>query len=170
MKRIRLRDSKLVAFVDDLDFERLGHLPWRAFNNTTSGTTYAARSEGKSTVLLHREVFQAPKGFQVDRVDGDGLNNRKENLRLVSSSENGRNRPAPRNNTSGFKGVSFNKKRALWRADICVDQKQKTLGYFHTPEEAHMAYCRAAERLHGEFARTDGRGYRKTVDSEESIG
>jgi len=63
------------------------------------------------------------------------------------------NQPAPQSNTSGFKGVSYRKTRRKWIATIQKDGKQHFLGHFNTPELAHMAYCKAAAELHGEFAR-----------------
>lgn len=98
--------------------------------------------------MLHRELL--PKE-QVDHVDGNPLNNRRENLRLASNNQNGKNRKRNSNNTSGFKGV--HRVRNKWRAAIKVNYKLIHLGYFDTPKDAHDAYCEAAIKYHGEFAR-----------------
>ena len=87
----------------------------------------------------------------VDHINGNGLDNRKANLRIASATENGRNRRRHSNNTSGFKGVKKDKGR--WVANIGGSKNRIRLGSFETPEEAHAAYCEAANRLHGEFAR-----------------
>ena len=93
-----------------------------------------------------------PKEF-IDHIDGNRLNNRIENLRNASRSDNNRNVALQRNNKSGYKGVSFMKRDSVWVAQITHDRKNYFLGRFKTPEEAYSAYCAAARKLHGEFAR-----------------
>ena len=92
---------------------------------------------------------------QVDHINGKRTDNRIENLRLAVNAENARNRGSQLNNTSGYKGVSFYKSRGNWEANIQVNGKNKRIGYFNTAEDAHEAYCMAAERLHLEFARVE---------------
>jgi hypothetical protein len=87
----------------------------------------------------------------IDHVDMVCSNNRWDNLRSATVSENLCNRGAPKNNTSGLKGVS--KRSEGWGAFIAMDGSHKSLGLYPTKEAAHEAYCREAERLHGEFAR-----------------
>ncbi len=93
----------------------------------------------------------------IDHRDTDKANNRWENLRLATKSQNMANMPAPKSNRSGFKGVS--RYRAgdsygkPWQAGISKDGKRMSLGHFATPEEAHAAYAAAAEKFFGEFAR-----------------
>lgn len=88
----------------------------------------------------------------VDHIDGNGLNNRRENLRLASCSQNNRNTRKRSNNTSGYKGVSKVKNREKWIAQIFIDGTNKYLGRFDTPELAYQAYCEKAKELYGEFA------------------
>ena len=95
-----------------------------------------------------------PADFHVDHIDSNPANNAIANLRLATNAENACNRGAPANNTSGYKGVTWKKSKNRWNAQIMVDRKKKNLGYFNTAEEAHAAYCNAAEQLHGNFART----------------
>lgn len=90
---------------------------------------------------------------QLDHINGNRLDNRIINLRLATNAQNGRNRPASIKNKTKLKGVSLHKLSGLYRASITKDYKYHYLGYFSTPEEAHSAYCRAAEHLHEEFAR-----------------
>ena len=94
-----------------------------------------------------------PADKQVDHVNGSKNDNRLANLRLATNSQNACNRSASARNTSGFKGVSYSRKMRAWKADIRVDGVGLHLGLFPTPELAHMAYCKAAAELHGEFAR-----------------
>lgn len=89
----------------------------------------------------------------IDHIDGDPSNNRIANLRDVTHQENIFNQRLRSNSASGLKGVSRDKDGIRWRAYIVKDGRQNWLGSFDTAEEAHAAYCRAAEKLHGEFAR-----------------
>jgi hypothetical protein len=91
----------------------------------------------------------------IDHRDGNPTNNRWKNLRVATSSQNNANRPRPRHNTSGFKGVHFNAGRGKWQASICKDWRTIYLGLFATPEAAHAAYAAAARKLFGEFARPE---------------
>ena len=106
----------------------------------------------------HRVIWKLMTGrdpvAEIDHVDGDRSNNRWANLREASHSENGCNKPPPRSNTSGFKGVYFDRFAGRWKAQIKFAGRRRHLGRFDTPEEAHAAYRSAAARLHGAFART----------------
>ena len=93
-----------------------------------------------------------PMESEVDHINGNKADNRKKNLRLASRNQNRYNCPIQKNNTSGFKGVSPRGNK--WRALIYSNGKRYFLGDFPTPELAHMAYCKAAAELHGDFART----------------
>lgn len=89
----------------------------------------------------------------LDHANGNRTDNRLVNLREANRSENNCNRVMSLNNTSGFKGVTWNKYAKKWRAQIKAERKWRHLGYFDDAKEAHAAYCTAAEKLHGEFAR-----------------
>ena len=147
------------AIVDATDLHLVAGHNWTALRRSRSRTVYAYRAVsiggGKQrNVLLHRVLLSAPSNKQVDHISGDGLDNRRSNLRLATNTENSRNQPVRKSNTSGFKGADFHKAVGLWRARIrCDGNRRVHLGYFATPEEAHAAYCVAARKLHGEFAR-----------------
>ena len=87
----------------------------------------------------------------IDHVNRDKLDNRLVNLREASRSQNKQNIGRQRNNTSGFKGVSYHKYNRKWRATIDIDDNRINLGYFSTPESASMAYEEAAKTLHAKF-------------------
>ena len=89
---------------------------------------------------------------EVDHRNCDPLDNRWDNLRLATRSQNNANMPIKRHNTSGFKGVSWNRRRNLWRAQICVNKRRYDLGHYRTPQQASEAYNQAAQRHFGEFA------------------
>jgi len=90
---------------------------------------------------------------QVDHKDGDPSNDRWDNLRLATQSQNKCNGPRQRNNKSGYKGVSFKMDMGKWRAAIKANGKYHHLGYFCSPSLAHLKYRLAAVKYHGEFRR-----------------
>lgn len=107
--------------------------------------------------LAHRLAWLFVHGVwpadQIDHIDGDRSNNCIANLREATRSENLRNRGLQRNNTSGFKGVIFDKRTGMWQARIKIHGRRILLGLHETPEAAHAAYCEAAAKHHGEFAK-----------------
>ena len=104
--------------------------------------------------IMARMVERPLLTFEVvDHIDGNGLNNLRTNLRLATMSENTANARKHKDNKSGFKGVHWRKDISKWEAMISKDGKRYWLGVFNSPDEAHKAYCDAALRLYGEFAR-----------------
>ena len=114
--------------------------------------------EPQTHQLLHRVILQRildrplQRGEFVDHRDGNGLNNRRENIRLASHTENIRNQRKSSVNTSGHKGAYWRKDVSKWMAQISVSGKLKHLGYFDDIEDAAAAYREAAERYYGDFA------------------
>lgn len=129
-----------------------------------SRSPYAKRSKmvkGKSKeIYLHRTILERKLGRDllvnevVDHIDNDTLNNRRDNLRIASLSENQWNSRKPKNNTTGYKGVRRSK-GTRYRSSITVKNKYIYLGCFATAELAYAAYCEAAKKYHGEFARLE---------------
>lgn len=161
MKKIELTQGKS-AFVDDEDFASLSQHKWFAFLH--HGNWYAARNitqDGRVVMIrMHREIMGCVKGDGtiVDHEDGNTLDNRKQNLRFATNTENTRN-ARPKNGKS-YKGVHFDGRKKLakpWEARICAGEKtqhkERYLGRFATAEEAALAYNEAARELHGEYAR-----------------
>lgn len=144
------------AIVDAGLFEKLSRHKWSLNEAAPLRPKYAVRRHGKDLLRMHRLIIDAPKGIQVDHINGDGLDNRKENLRLVSVSQNQINRGLPVNNTSGFKGVSWmsscNKWFAQIRATVNGKKTQKYLGLFLCKESAARAYDKEALSLFGPHA------------------
>jgi hypothetical protein len=94
--------------------------------------------------------------YDVDHIDNSNpLNDRINNLRLATRSQNNANRGKQSNNTSGFKGVHWDGFTSRWKAEITVNRKNINLGRFDKPEDAHAAYREAAIKHFGEFARFD---------------
>lgn len=153
MKKIFLTQGKY-ALVDDEDFEWLNQWKWN-YDNTTG---YARRVQliacKQITIYLHRYLMNVKKGLYTDHINGDKLNNCKSNLRICSQFINILNRnKLNKNNTSGFKGVSWNKLRNKWHVGIWLKRKNIHIGYFDNIVRAAKAYDLASIKYHGEFGR-----------------
>ncbi len=133
---------------------------WRAHWSTKTKSFYAARwarrINGKRPpmIYMHRVILDAPDGVRGDHKNHNTLDNTKENLRLATHVQNMRNRGAPRNNTSGYKGVTFEKNTGKYRYRIMIDNNQRLSGSRPTALEAALEYNRLAAIYHGEFARS----------------
>ena len=140
-----------VALVDDADFEWLNQWKWHV---TPRGYARRAvpREGGQRWVLMHRQILDAPPHLWSDHINGNRLDNRRSNLRLVTPLQNGRNKVVARSNrmASRFKGVA--KRHNKWTAAIYPHGKRIHLGYFFTEEDAAHAYDRAARQYFGEYA------------------
>jgi len=157
MKEILLSQN-MVAIVDDEDFERLNIFKW-TFSRQREKTGCAVRNIGRKdngTVVLYRmhwEIMGKPKkGFVVDHINGNELDNRKCNLRICSYRNNARNKVKQKNNTSGYKGVSLDKRRNKWSVRIKTNNKYKFCGYFKNIIDAVKTYNDVAKKYHGKFA------------------
>lgn len=141
------------AFVSDVDFLELSQYRWSAIvcNHTVYAMRYDAKN--KKRVLMHRQILglSDPKVL-TDHKNGNGIDNRRENIRPCSAAENARNQRISKRNTSGFKGVSWKDKDLRWQAKIRVNRKYIHLGHFISVIEAAKAYNEAAIKYHGEFA------------------
>jgi hypothetical protein len=155
VKRIPLTQGKF-AIVDDDDFDRLVGATWRAQKNYS--TWYAVSNI--NNFYMHRLVCNAAQSLVVDHINGNGLDNRKENLRAVSLALNNLNSKMNRNNTSGYRGVVLDKRTGKWSAQLQLCQKGKKqrifIGTFPTPEDAHQAYQEEIFKRYGVFSRPKG--------------
>lgn len=126
--------------------------------STVLSNGYLSGSINKKTLLAHRVAWAIYYGYfpacDIDHINMDKKDNRIENLRLSTRSQNMFNRGKQLNNTSGYKGVSLHKPTGKWDARICVEKEKIYIGLFDTPELAHKAYCKMANKLHKEFSRT----------------
>lgn len=157
MKEIPLTHGK-VALVDDEDFEWLSAYRWSALPNRDTFYAYCTLrlTRGACTSRrMHRLIVEAPAGVPVDHQNGDGLDNRRSNLRPSTGTQNQANRRRHSNNTSGFKGVIWKPRRSKWRAQIKVCGRTIWLGEFTDKVAAARAYDVAAIRYFGEFASTN---------------
>ncbi|MBZ9600716.1 hypothetical protein [Phyllobacterium chamaecytisi] len=134
------------AVVDADDFHLVEGYIWQA--SYRSGLIYASRREGSQTIYMHRVILGITDERLVDHADKNGLNNRRYNLREATRPQNIANSGPHKTNASGFKGVSFDKERRLWKAQI----NAKLIGRFASPEEAALAYDDRAFAAWGVFA------------------
>jgi len=144
------------SIVDATDYEWL--MQWRWFARVYSWGVYAWRNQRlpsgkKIKIPMHREILRTEGNKRPDHKNCVALDNRRKNLRPADATENMRNRRKSKNNTSGFKCVQKGRHGKGWQSNIMVDGKTIYLGTFATKEEAHAAYCEAAIKYFGEFAR-----------------
>ena len=149
-----------ITIVDDEWYPILSQYKWHCVGKP-GGTkpVYAARRisiegyEHGRVVLMHYFILPRIPGLSIDHINGNGLDNRRENLRYASIAENNCNTKRRRDGQSKYKGVTRGKVPGTWRANIYLDGRQTSLGVFNTEEEAAAAYNEAAIVAHGEFAR-----------------
>ena len=152
-----------VAVVDAIDAD-LSQFKWSAANE--KGKVYAFRRvkigfNQHKKEWLHRVILERVLGRQLegkeftDHRNSNGIDDRRENLRLATQRQNTANRKLNKNNTSGYKGVHFNRNNNSWIAEISSGNEKFNLGRFDNPQDAYAAYCKAARELHGEFARLE---------------
>jgi len=137
---------KNTTIINLKDYELIKNYKWH-LNNTTG---YVATTKNGKKMLLHNLIMNT---LDIDHIDRNKLNNKRNNLRPATKSQNGMNRIKQTNNTSGFKGVFWNKYHKKWQAQITRDKKQIYLGYFNNKIEAGIAYNNAAIKYFGQFAR-----------------
>ena len=99
-------------------------------------------------------IMNPPKNMAVDHINGNGLDNRRSNLRICTPSQNSLNRKPHRNSSSRYRGVSFNKKSGKYVAQIIFNRKNRYLGIYENEIDAAIAYENAARELHGDFFRS----------------
>ena len=145
------------ALISQQDASFVGQWNWSTLI-LVGGKLRAVRrtnADGK-TYYMHRELMSPTGSAVVDHINADGIDNRRQNLRVCSNAENVRwQKPQRRKMSSRFKGVSYDRSRRLWQSYVTVDGKRTHLGRFVSEEAAARAYDRGAEARHGEFALTN---------------
>lgn len=133
-----------VFLINVEDYEKIKHRYWQ--KQECSNTTYILCRDG----LLHRILMGDKKGYVIDHINGDGTDNRRNNLRYCTQQQNNWNSKIRNNTKSRYKGVTINKYSIYAR--IYQDGKKIYLGCFNTPQEAAIAYNEAAKKYRNEFA------------------
>jgi hypothetical protein len=144
------------TMLDPDDYYLVKHFKWWAHSNGSN--IYAARTaitpDLKSRIIyLHRQIMNPPGHLVVDHRFGDTLDNRRQNLRIVTHAENMRNRRKRKNTSSRFIGVSFRKSRHIWDVNIRVNGRKLYLGSFDNEIDAAKAYDNAARKHLGQCVR-----------------
>ena len=147
-REIKLTKGK-VATVDDADFEMLNKHKWHLCRKTHKEYAYRRDyTNGKpgKMVSMHRVILEAKPGSTIDHINGDGLDNRRNNLKFVNKSQNGFNSGPKSYNTSGFKGVE--KFGNNWKASVKINGYRFRSDSFYTKEEAALAYNELAKLVY----------------------
>lgn len=135
------------------------------WNNRANKLAGSINNEGYLHIGISYKIYKAHRlawlimmdkwpEFEIDHRDTNRSNNRWKNLRCATQSQNLCNRRRQKNNTSGFKGVSWDKINKNWQANIHLNGRLVHLGRLDSPKEAHTVYCKKALQFRGEFART----------------
>lgn len=149
MKEVALTRGK-VAIVDDCDYERVNQIKWHLHTGGYAGSK--DWSSGKRVyVYMHRFITNAPRGTEVDHINGDRLDNRRANLRMASRKENARNAKGMPERRARYKGISFYDN--AYHVRVMADGKQLNFGRYRSERAAAKVYDYAAIGLHGDFAR-----------------
>jgi HNH endonuclease/AP2 domain len=147
MPEIPLTKGK-VAIVDDCDYEEISKRSWYC-----SANGYACAKKDGVIVLMHREIMSPKNGEHVDHINGNKVDNRRENLRCCTSAENAYNAKTRFDSVSGYKGVNLDKRGKKWRARIHVGGQEYSLGVFDSKHDAARMYNFWAIQFFGEFAK-----------------
>lgn len=142
-----------------VDFEDLRYVHWHPWSPLFghNGKTYVSANVADSVRYLHRTIKNTRDGCETDHINGDGLDNRRENLRTATASQNRANMGKPRRpdgsmHSSAYKGVSWDRSRGRWQSKVSIGGRSRNLGRYDDEIEAARAYDRAAEAHWGEFA------------------
>jgi len=150
---IKVRNKNLEVLVDEEDYEYLNQFKWHLHSGGYVNRNQKYKVKPQKT-YMHREIMGLPEGKSIDHINGNKLDNRKSNLRIVTKSQNMRNQKKSSNRTSIYKGVSQILNRSKkWQAKIKFGGKTYRIGEYFTEQEAALAYNQAAIKHFGEYAK-----------------
>lgn len=150
MSEVYLATGEAVL-VDQTDFRRVAQHRWFF----RGGYAVGSRINGIKTLGMHRFILLAPSGVCVDHINGDRLDNRRENIRLCNYAQNSMNKKSSLTSLSKYKGVHFDIVRDKWRAQIYINGKNRHIGYFDDELSAAQSYNNRAIEEFGVWARTN---------------
>jgi hypothetical protein len=156
MPEVELRGKRgigNVAIVDEDDYSELSKFKWFVMSNGYAARSCWLKEEGRSeSVLMHRQIMDVQPGLMVDHINMNILDNRKENLRIATRSENMVNSKKRISGKNPYKGVHWSKQHSKWKVEITKDYKNNFIGLFEDPETAARAYDATAVKFFGDFA------------------
>lgn len=157
MAKIKLRGKSAngaVMLVDKDDLYILSFYKWnickKKFANYATAYIPGSGHVGKR-IYAHRLIMGAIKGQHIDHINGDGLDNRKKNLRISTNQQNHFNIHKKKRSSSRYKGVTWEKRRKVWVSQICIGGKHIYIGSFRLEKDAAVAYNEMAKKLFGDF-------------------
>ena len=140
------------VLIDAEDVDKVKDYTWNVDSRLYCYYTKLNKSIARLHRYIHRYIMNAPEGMVVDHINGDKLDNRKCNLRICTQGENVMNRPKPKNNTSGCKGVNWDKVNQKWKVELKCKGKYIFLGRYENLEEAKKVRIEAELKYFGEYA------------------
>jgi hypothetical protein len=150
MQYINLTQDKQ-AIVDDDDFEQINAFKWYFHRGRAIRSPAKINGKRKGFIWMHREIMKATEGQIIDHINNDALDNRKENLRFCTRSENQWNQKLSKRNTSGYKNIYWYKAKKVWRLHFTKFGKLHCFGYFKNIEDAIVARDEYAIKFHNGF-------------------
>jgi hypothetical protein len=155
MKEVSLNNG-MVFKVSDEDLEEVSKYKW--YWNGNYIRTDVNHEDGRKRLYLHRLIAKPTDGLFVDHINGDVLNNTRENLRSVTREKNAMNLKKISGTSSKYKGVSWNKAKKKWVSYVNVNKKRVALGYFNCETAAAIEYNKMAKISYGQYARLNFAG------------
>lgn len=149
MKTLALYGTKgkgKYIILDDEDYAKISKFKWYYTGRYARRSAKASEKHPTKIIICQRQILNFPDQM-IDHINGNGLDNRKENLRLLDNTRNQWNQSISTVNTSTYKGVTFSKKVGKWQAQVRIYPKRYWLGYFDTAEEAGQAYEKFVEKI-----------------------
>lgn len=156
------------AIVDEDDYSLLNQRKWHAITTDNGGSFYAVGWHEGRKIRMHRFLLGAKPSEIVDHVNGNGLDNRRANIRITDNYGNTRNRRQRSVMASKYKGVC-RRPRGRWAATIRIDGKQRSIGEYASELEAALAYDAAALHYYGEYACPNLPGIAEPATREELL-
>lgn len=145
----------LSAIIDIEDVDRICQYNWWCSHLGYAMREVRLNNNKIKIILMHRIILNAKDNEFIDHINSNRIDNRKQNLRIATNSENQHNSKLPVTNTSGYKGVAWSDHAGGWIACISIEGKLSKIGLYATAKEAATAYDIAATTYYGEFAKTN---------------
>ncbi|MEK6883422.1 MAG: HNH endonuclease [Nanoarchaeota archaeon] len=140
------------ALVDDGDYQKINSIKWYFCEGYARHDIRFSKTS-KKIIFMHRVVLNNfNRNIEIDHINGDKLDNRRNNLRIVTRQQNMFNRRKRKLLSSKYKGVSWNKKNKNWRAMIRINNRTLNIGSFRNEQDAASAYDIKAKEIFGEYS------------------